>query len=463
LPWLLAGFLAVTALGMGGAAVAQTETAAPPSAIEGLPRIAVLTFRVHSGRATGGLDQRLADRLRRRLEASGELAVLGRETSEAVPLAELVGDAEIRALARELRADYVVLGSVTELAGRFSLDVRILPAELGRPGHTRVWTASSEAELYDRVDPVSDAVLEQVVGAAPMLVTGVEIRGAAGFERDLMKRLGTQPGLVYDAAQVRADLASLRSSPSVVSAEAETERGDDGVLVRFQIVLASPDLVASGLDAGAVIGELQIRGNRRIEPAAIRARIASREGARFDPLQVSRDIAEVHALGFFRNVRAFSDEAPDGTKILVFEVEENPVVRQISITGNDNIEGDRIRDILTLTTGSTLDQPLLYENRDRVQALYRAEGYYLAEVTFEIDSLGEASVGINFDVVENEKLKLREIVFDSRTSAASSASTPTPASCRPGSRSPRSFPARTGCGCGSKSRKGGASRWVHWK
>jgi outer membrane protein insertion porin family len=412
LPWLLAGFLAVTALGMGGAAVAQTETAAPPSAIEGLPRIAVLTFRVHSGRATGGLDQRLADRLRRRLEASGELAVLGRETSEAVPLAELVGDAEIRALARELRADYVVLGSVTELAGRFSLDVRILPAELGRPGHTRVWTASSEAELYDRVDPVSDAVLEQVVGAAPMLVTGVEIRGAAGFERDLMKRLGTQPGLVYDAAQVRADLASLRSSPSVVSAEAETERGDDGVLVRFQIVLASPDLVASGLDAGAVIGELQIRGNRRIEPAAIRARIASREGARFDPLQVSRDIAEVHALGFFRNVRAFSDEAPDGTKILVFEVEENPVVRQISITGNDNIEGDRIRDILTLTTGSTLDQPLLYENRDRVQALYRAEGYYLAEVTFEIDSLGEASVGINFDVVENEKLKLREIVFE---------------------------------------------------
>ena len=96
----------------------------------------------------------------------------------------------------------------------------------------------------------------------------------------------------------------------------------------------------------------------------------------------------------------------------MFVVEENPVSARSRLTGNDNIDGDKIRDALTLTTGSTLDYPLMYENRERVVQLYRAEGYYLAEVAFEIEPLGEASVGINFDVTENKKLKLRKVEFD---------------------------------------------------
>jgi outer membrane protein assembly complex protein YaeT len=96
---------------------------------------------------------------------------------------------------------------------------------------------------------------------------------------------------------------------------------------------------------------------------------------------------------------------------VIFEVEESPVVRQISISGNESVESDKIRDILTLTTGSTLDPPLLFENRARIEALYRAEGFFLAEVEFQIESIGEASVGIHFEVTENEKLRLKKIVF----------------------------------------------------
>ena len=68
--------------------------------------------------------------------------------------------------------------------------------------------------------------------------------------------------------------------------------------------------------------------------------------------------------------------AGEGGVILTFYVEENPVVRQISITGNENVDGEKIREGLTLTTGSTLDYPLLFENTKRIEALYRAEGYY---------------------------------------------------------------------------------------
>jgi outer membrane protein insertion porin family len=375
-----------------------------------MPRVAVAPFRVHSARPLSELARSLSDRLLARLEATGRVVVL-----DAAPRYDAdapTSDAAVRALAREIAADYVVTGSITELAGRFSLDVRITPAEAGRPSYTQVWTAADEEALAARIGQVADRVIEQAVGALPALVTRVEISGGAGFERELLARMNTREGEPYDPVSVRADLATLRANPAVVSVESETERSDEGVVVRFEIVLADPSLSAPSLTGDEVVVRVDVRGNRRIEEGAIRARIASKAGGRYDPVQVGRDITEVHALGFFRNVRVFSETAPDGGRILTYEVEENPVVRQIAISGNENIESDKIRDLLTLTTGSTLDYPLLYENRERIQVLYRAEGYYLAEVRFEIEPLGEASVGIDFTVIENEKLKLREIAFE---------------------------------------------------
>lgn len=377
---------------------------AKPSDSKPLPRVAVLSFRVHSARPVEYLGGSLADLLRARLEASGQLVV-----QEAGASKGAAGIAE-PGLARQLGVDFVVTGSLTELAGRFSLDVRITPATAGRPAHTQVWTASTEDELLGRVGQVSQAVIEYVVGSAPATVTHVTISGAAGFEQELLRGLRTQPGSSYDPAVVRADLASLRANPSVVSAQAETQRSDQGIAVRFQIVLANPSL-RPPQGAGEKIAEIRIRGNRRIEEAAIRSRIGSKPGDRYDPAQVARDVRNVHDLGFFKDVEVFSDKTPKG-RVLIFQVEENPVVRQISITGNKNIDSDKIRDILTLTTGSTLDYPLLYENRERIQTLYKSQGYYLADVSFEIEPIGKASVGVNFNVDEKEKLRLRRIVFE---------------------------------------------------
>ena len=401
---LILGFLA---WGPAGGARAQTAPASPAEP----PLVAVLAFRVHSAQPIDYLGESLADLLRARLEASGRVRVLDAQAAAEQLATGEIEDSRLRRAAQRLGVDHIVTGSLTELAGRYSLDIRVIPASVGAESFTQVFTAQRDEELLGRVNRIAERLIEHVAGAAPALVAQVQITGAPGFEDLLRAELATQPGRPYDPLDIRTDLASLRSNPAVVSAEAETERSGEGVIVRFDIVLATPSSQMPGFEGVERVAELRVRGNRRIETEAIRARIASQPGGPFDPLQVSRDIAEVHALGFFRDVRVLTEMGPDG-RILVFEVEENPVVRQISITGNDNIDSDKIRDILTLTTGSTLDHPLLYENRLRIEALYRAEGYYLAAVSFEIEPLAEASVAIDFQVEENEKLKLRKVKFE---------------------------------------------------
>jgi outer membrane protein insertion porin family len=395
-------------------ALAPAASAAQTTASADKPTLAVLRFRVHSSKPLDYLGESLANLVRTRLEASGEVRVLDAgatpeaqaETAEAQ-----AGDAGLRRLASEVGADYIVTGSLTELAGRYSLDVRATPAAVGLRGHTLVLTAERDEELLARVNEISDGLLAQVVDAAPAVVAKVELLGADASEAALREGLATREGEPFDPASVREDLARLRQDPAVGNASAETERGPQGVIVRFKIVRAER-LLAGGSEAAPTdrVASVTVRGNRRIEANAILARVGTKPGARYSPAQIARDVREVQALGFFRNVRVFSEQTPEGRKVIV-DVEESPVVRQISISGNESIDGDKIRDILTLTTGATLDYPLLFENRERIAALYRAEGFYLAEVSYGIEPLGEASVAINFDVDEGDKLKLRTINF----------------------------------------------------
>jgi outer membrane protein insertion porin family len=393
-------------------AVAQEDAEGAGVPVAQRPAVGVLPFIVHSGQPIDYLGESLADLLRTRLEAGGKLRVLDAAASGGLPRSQPgeTRDAALRRAARGLGVEYVVTGSLTELAGRYDLAVRVTPSAIGLESHTQVYSAQQDEELLGRVNQIAERVTEQIAGAAPALVAAVEIVGAAGFEEQLQSRLRTRSGEPYDPLSVRSDLSALRANPAVVSARAETLRGESGVVVRFDLVLADPTIAGEGLGVEDRVAILEVRGNRRIESDAIRARIASKPGSRFDPAQLGRDIAEVHSLGFFRDVRVLTEPGPDG-RIVVFEVEENPVVRQISISGNDNIDSEKIRDGLTLTTGSTLDYPLLFENRMRIEGMYRAQGYYLASVGFEIEPLGEASVGIHFEVEEKDKLKLRKIEF----------------------------------------------------
>jgi outer membrane protein insertion porin family len=407
---LLAGVAIGLAAAGGRAEPPAPAGTAPTSATR--PRVAVFEFAVQIADADRDLGGRLARELTAILAEDRRIAVVDEAVRQEPPEPQggETRDAALRRAGTELGADYLVTGRATQLVrgGGIDLAVRLTGRDPGAASDTQVLTAHAVDELTGRLTEVAERIIGQVVGTPPARVIAVDITGAPGFEDQLSARLTTRAGQPYDPLAVRADLATLRSSAAIISAQARTERTSAGVTVHFDVVLADPNARRRG--TGEPIAEITVRGNRRIDAEAIRGKIGSKVGEPLDPAQIAKDIEEIHKLGFFRDVQAVR-EPTDAGPALVFQVEENPLVRQISIAGNENIESDKIREALTLATGSTLDYPLLYENRRRIEGLYRAQGYYLAKVTFETESLGESAVGIHFDVVEGEKQKLRKIEF----------------------------------------------------
>lgn len=376
--------------------------------------VAVLPFEVYSAEPLDYLEDSLANLLATRLEASDKVQVVEaltvRETLVAYPGERT--ETIVRRIAKQVGADFVVLGSLTELAGQYSLDVRVTPVQSQVATSTMVFTAAGDDELLDRINELASRVLAIVgEGTARARVVAVDVTGVADIPEDTKRRLRMQAGAAYDSDAVKDDLDTLRGIPGIASATVQTQRGREGVRIVYRLVEVERLLPAGdNLISDDRIAEIKIEGNRRIEEGAIRARMATKAGDAYDTRQLSEDVREIYGLGFFRNIKVVSDEGIDG-RVLTIQLEENPVIRQVSIAGNENMDGEKIRDNLTLTTGSTLDFPLLFENRERVEALYRAEGYYLAQVRHEIEETGPDAVSIHFEVTENEKLTLTEVSF----------------------------------------------------
>ncbi len=96
----------------------------------------------------------------------------------------------------------------------------------------------------------------------------------------------------------------------------------------------------------SIIKEIAVRGNKEISREAILAAMRSKEQAPFVQADLARDEQAVRELGFFRDVKILSRAISDVEWQLIVEVEENPVVREIRISGNSVVKAEQIEKIV---------------------------------------------------------------------------------------------------------------------
>lgn len=380
--------------------------------------VAILPFEIHSARPIQHLAEALPSLLSARLDSTGKVAVVApAKLAEFVPEGQVIdhSDPALRSLAEKLKAIGIVSASVTELANRFSLDVRFVPVDPANRSRNLTYTAEGETELIAKLDNVSEQVVAAISGDEADRVIGVQIVGAGRLEPKFRALVSSLAGTEYDPNKVEADRKLLLQQDRVAGVNVSTERRSGGILLTFRVVRSEAiGAAAADIRPGELVAEVRIRGNRRIESDAIRSRIRTRAGDPLNRAQVANDVRDIQSLGFFQDVWVYATDTPEGVR-LTFEVKENPVIRQISITGNESLDTDKIEEVLTLTTGSTLDYPLLHENDERITQLYKQQGYFLAEVTFSISPDRDGAVSIDFDIHEGEKLKLRDVEFVGNT------------------------------------------------
>lgn len=154
-----------------------------------------------------------------------------------------------------------------------------------------------------------------------------------------------------------------------------------------------------------------ITGNKRIESDAIKRIIKTKPGDIFLSKTLSEDLKAVYAMGYFDDIRIEAEETAGGKKI-IFKVKEKPTIRVIHIKGNKVYKEDKIKENLTIKTGSILNPSKVKNNVRRIEELYKEKNYHNVKVTYKIHHLKHNQADLEFDIDEGKKVLIKSIKFE---------------------------------------------------
>ncbi len=159
-----------------------------------------------------------------------------------------------------------------------------------------------------------------------------------------------------------------------------------------------------------IITDIQIKGQNRIEADAIKRKIKTQAGDVYLLKRLTEDLKAVYAMGYFDDIRIETEKGPKG-KIIIFKVKEKPTIRAIRIKGNKLFDDKKIKENLTLKTGSILNIYKIQKNIGRIDALYKEKHYHNIQVEHKTNPRPKNQADLEFIITEGEKTRIKKIQF----------------------------------------------------
>lgn len=164
---------------------------------------------------------------------------------------------------------------------------------------------------------------------------------------------------------------------------------------------------------GETVDEVRVQGNQRVEDESVLQRVQTSAGDGLDLEVISEDIERVYDLDFFDDIQVDATVTENDELIVTFVVDEKPAIAQVSYEGNDELDDDKVSEVVDLERFSILDLADVQENAEKIQELYAEEGYYLAEVDYEISQYGEREdlAEVTFEITEYAEVEVKNVTF----------------------------------------------------
>ncbi|MBA4424055.1 MAG: hypothetical protein C0390_13325, partial [Syntrophus sp. (in: bacteria)] len=159
------------------------------------------------------------------------------------------------------------------------------------------------------------------------------------------------------------------------------------------------------------IARIEFRGNRKIESSVIKQVLKSAAGDILTEADLSTDIKAIFKLGYFDDVTAEVTDSAEG-KAISFIVVEKPMITEIRISGNKALKRDEIEGVMSIRNRQTVNPEKLKTDTEKIKTFYDSKGFYNAEIRYAIEKDGERDVRVVITIIENEKLFIRNIIFE---------------------------------------------------
>jgi outer membrane protein insertion porin family len=156
---------------------------------------------------------------------------------------------------------------------------------------------------------------------------------------------------------------------------------------------------------------VKVGGNDRVEEEAIRVYLTSRTGEPLNQDAIDKDIRAIYKMGFFKNVEARLTEE-NGKTVLTYWVDERPLIREVRTEGNKGLSKEDLETALKVHPRTILNPVKIRTGIENTKKEYEKKGFLDADITYRTEETSAGEVILTFTVNENNKIGIKDIVFE---------------------------------------------------
>jgi len=182
-------------------------------------------------------------------------------------------------------------------------------------------------------------------------------------------------------------------------------------IIMLSLCLSAPSF-SQEPDAAKKVKRIKVEKNKAVSSAVILSKIKTKVGDRFSHDVLNDDIKRLYTLGFFTDISVDVSDYAEGVMV-IFIVEEKPLIGSVKFEGNSGIRGDLIKREMSLKEGEMLDERKLSKDMSAIKKLYEKKGFHLARIdhSSRVDrQTNTATITIVID--EKISVKIKKIFFE---------------------------------------------------
>lgn len=355
--------------------------AAPPEAAA--QRIAVFPFDIHSERDATLLRNAIYNSMTLELGKVRTIQIVPREQFAPLVSGKTADEALALSVGKQIRADYVIVGSLTQFGNRVSLDAKAVTVETGAV-ITGLFAQGAGIENTGAfAAQLARDILAKVSGT--QVIARIDLTGNRRIESTVIYNvLKGAKGKLYSEEDLSSDIRAIYRTGYFTDVKADVTDSADGKVITFL------------LEERPFVNEIRITGNDAVKADDIRGVLSFKVKQVYNPDRIKADADKIKALyddkGYYNAEISFATEKVKERDVnVIIDIKENDLlyVKTIEFTGNKAFTNKELKGLLEttewnmlsfLTDSGVFKKEKLRESLNRVKVFYMNNGYIQAQV-----------------------------------------------------------------------------------
>ena len=379
--------------------------------------VSVLPFRVHALQPLDHLKKGLQEMMTVRMANKG-LPVINPEVVDRNPKAfqPVLGLKDILDIGKGLGADWVILGSLTQVGRKISLDLKVVDVTAVRPPFSIFMVEDDIDALPDAVERAATSIYNQITGVVQ--IDSIRVEGNRRIESEaILAVIESKKGEGLDQEKLDKDLRSVYKMGFFKDVNIEMEDGAAGRIVIFKVT------------EKPAIGQIVFKGNKAVKDADLSGEVGIKRYAILNLTEVKQSInrlKEYYRNNGYYNVKISEriEDLPNNEVSLIYDVEEGQKVyiTKIQFVGNTKFDDDDLKDIMEtsekgflswITKSGLLDKKKLEFDIHKITSFYHNHGYIRAkagepEISYEKDT----GLTVTIEIIEGHQFEVNSVKIE---------------------------------------------------